>query len=238
VLRRKQEQLALNVFKYTQCNNPWEVSCIWGGTAKTPSISKSPIFPCIRNNTSSVSCVDTLRIYTQSSTSCSLPFTVTYKFIKFRQSVGTFDEAKFLQMLLPNWLCKLRKFWAKNVHNLFHYYYYYYHYYYYYYCLVQKLTFDSATLKEMIPNTVTFVNGLIIEICGLLGNYTASCGNYLPTFRDNVSVPSSRVKIPSRTTDFINIATEAWNQGLIIVCFFNSQLFKFYYLTYKLETHI
>jgi hypothetical protein len=36
------------------------------------------------------------------------------------------------------------------------------------------------------------------EICGLLGYYTASCGNYLPTFRDNVSVPSSRVKIPSR----------------------------------------
>jgi hypothetical protein len=33
------------------------------------------------------------------------------------------------------------------------------------------------------------------EICGLLGNYTASCGNYLPTFRDNVSVPSSRVRI-------------------------------------------
>jgi hypothetical protein len=30
------------------------------------------------------------------------------------------------------------------------------------------------------------------EICGLLGNYTVSCGNYLPTFRDNVSVPSSR----------------------------------------------
>jgi hypothetical protein len=35
-----------------------------------------------------------------------------------------------------------------------------------------------------------------VEICGLLGNYTASCGYYLPTFRDNVSVPSSRVKIP------------------------------------------
>jgi hypothetical protein len=35
-------------------------------------------------------------------------------------------------------------------------------------------------------------------ICGLLGNYTASCGNYLPTFRDKVSVPSSRVKIPRR----------------------------------------
>jgi hypothetical protein len=24
------------------------------------------------------------------------------------------------------------------------------------------------------------------EICGLLGYYTALCGNYLPTFRDNV----------------------------------------------------
>jgi hypothetical protein len=42
------------------------------------------------------------------------------------------------------------------------------------------------------------LNPSIIEICGLLGYYTASCGNYLPTFRDNVSVPSSRVKIPSR----------------------------------------
>jgi hypothetical protein len=31
-----------------------------------------------------------------------------------------------------------------------------------------------------------------------LGYYTASCGNYLPTFRDNVLVPSSRVKIPNR----------------------------------------
>jgi hypothetical protein len=30
-------------------------------------------------------------------------------------------------------------------------------------------------------------------ICGLLGNYTASCGNDVPTFRDNVSVPSSRL---------------------------------------------
>jgi hypothetical protein len=32
------------------------------------------------------------------------------------------------------------------------------------------------------------------EICALLGYYAASCGNCLPTFRDNVSVPSSRVK--------------------------------------------
>jgi hypothetical protein len=32
------------------------------------------------------------------------------------------------------------------------------------------------------------------DICVLLGLYAASCGNCLPTFRDNVSVPSLRVK--------------------------------------------
>jgi hypothetical protein len=60
-------------------------------------------------------------------------------------------------------------------------------------------------------------NILIVVICDLLGNYTASCGNYLPTFRDNVSVPSSRVKIgiltredgKMKTTDYIDIAAEA-----------------------------
>ena len=54
----------------------------------------------------------------------------------------------------------------------------------------------------MISQTnVTLISGLrrdVHEICGLLGNYAASCGNYLPTFRDNVSVPSSQVKIPRR----------------------------------------
>jgi hypothetical protein len=32
----------------------------------------------------------------------------------------------------------------------------------------------------------------------LMGDYTASSGNFLPTFRDNLSVPSSRVKNPQR----------------------------------------
>ena len=41
-------------------------------------------------------------------------------------------------------------------------------------------------------------NKFVSEICALLGYYVASCGNSLPTFRDNVSVPSSRVKSPSR----------------------------------------
>jgi hypothetical protein len=34
----------------------------------------------------------------------------------------------------------------------------------------------------------------VAEICTLLGYYAASNGNPLPTFRDNVSIPSSRVK--------------------------------------------
>jgi hypothetical protein len=44
--------------------------------------------------------------------------------------------------------------------------------------------------------SVTLISGFRsdVEICAFLGSYAASCGNCLPTFRDNVSVPSSRVK--------------------------------------------
>jgi len=34
----------------------------------------------------------------------------------------------------------------------------------------------------------------VAEICALLGYYTACSGNSVPTFRYNISVPSSRVK--------------------------------------------
>jgi hypothetical protein len=47
----------------------------------------------------------------------------------------------------------------------------------------------------------TLISGFrhdVDDICALLGYYATSCGNCLPTFRDNVSVPSSRVKSPSR----------------------------------------
>jgi hypothetical protein len=63
----------------------------------------------------------------------------------------------------------------------------------------------------------TLISGIrrdVHEICALLGYYAVSCGNCLPTFRHNVSVPSSRVKSPSwsiflspempkRTSDFL-----------------------------------
>ena len=36
----------------------------------------------------------------------------------------------------------------------------------------------------------------VAENCALLGYYAASSGNFLPTFQDNLSVPSSKVKNP------------------------------------------
>jgi hypothetical protein len=41
------------------------------------------------------------------------------------------------------------------------------------------------------------------EICDILGYYTASSVNPLPTFRDNVSVPSSSVK--KSKTNFLTL---------------------------------
>jgi hypothetical protein len=87
-------------------------------------------------------------------------------------------------------------------------------------------------------------------ICGLLGNYTASCGNYLPTFWDNVSVPSSWVKIPSRKGNLDPRRWEAvcgglqlryagnWRPGLFIVCvccplFFQSFRHSVLHVTYE-----
>jgi hypothetical protein len=57
-------------------------------------------------------------------------------------------------------------------------------------------------LSSSDPDTVPITGGggdlRQSEISAFLGYYTASCGNCLPTFRDNVSVPSSRVKSQSR----------------------------------------
>jgi hypothetical protein len=53
--------------------------------------------------------------------------------------------------------------------------------------------------QEGASYVLTLISGFrrdVDVIYGLLGDYTASCGNYLPTFRDNVSVPFSWVKIP------------------------------------------
>jgi hypothetical protein len=43
---------------------------------------------------------------------------------------------------------------------------------------------------------ISGIRRVVDAICPLLGYHAAPCGNCLPTFQDNVSVPSSRVKRP------------------------------------------
>jgi hypothetical protein len=55
--------------------------------------------------------------------------------------------------------------------------------------LYQQLLQDC--LSQWLPQQL-FLSGS--ENCVLPGNYAVSCGNFLPTFRDNLSAPSSGVK--------------------------------------------
>jgi hypothetical protein len=72
-----------------------------------------------------------------------------------------------------------------------------------------SLNYYAATFKsetKYLTDVLILISGFrrdVDEICGLLGNYTALCGNYLPSFRDNVSVPSSRVKSPWRWDRYV-----------------------------------
>jgi hypothetical protein len=63
-----------------------------------------------------------------------------------------------------------------------------------------------------------FEASFIIEICALLGYYSGSSGNPLPTFRDKLSVPCARVKKSKKKADLLNIAT--WSHGISIVIWF------------------
>ena len=67
----------------------------------------------------------------------------------------------------------------------------------------RKKTFSSDKMSSAKEYSVlkgpTFVLKAHQEVnCILLGFYAANSGNSLPTFRDNLSVPSSRVKSPKR----------------------------------------
>jgi hypothetical protein len=55
------------------------------------------------------------------------------------------------------------------------------------YCRLPDVTFCERVGISAISGFRRDVD----EICALLGYYAASNGNHLPTFRDNVSVPSS-----------------------------------------------
>jgi hypothetical protein len=61
----------------------------------------------------------------------------------------------------------------------------------------QILTYVSV---DFVPNKclISSFRREVDENCSLLGYYAARSSNSLPTFRDNVSVPNSRVKNPRR----------------------------------------
>ena len=52
--------------------------------------------------------------------------------------------------------------------------------------------------RKIVKQVICVISGFrrkVSENCPVLGYYAASGGNFLPTFRDNLSVPSSRVKL-------------------------------------------
>ena len=55
--------------------------------------------------------------------------------------------------------------------------------------------------------------GTSTNICAILGYYSACSGNSLPTFRDNLLVPYSRVKRSKKSAEFDYIAAEALNHA-------------------------
>ena len=61
-------------------------------------------------------------------------------------------------------------------------------------CYTQCLTKSNALLKCVI----SCFRREVAENCPLLGYYAASSGNFLPTFRDNLPVPSSWVMNPKK----------------------------------------
>jgi hypothetical protein len=66
--------------------------------------------------------------------------------------------------------------------------------------LASVVLYCTITLKprKQFCSTVMLISGFRREVevnHALLGYYAASSGNFLPTFRDNISVPSSGVKI-------------------------------------------
>jgi len=54
-------------------------------------------------------------------------------------------------------------------------------------------------------------NSIMHENCALLGSYAASVANSLPTIRDNVSIPSSRVKNPLKMGSIVSPETSIRN---------------------------
>jgi hypothetical protein len=64
---------------------------------------------------------------------------------------------------------------------------------------VMRINVEYWTLRREKKNVNVLKSSNILENCALLGYYAASSGNFLPTFRDNVSVPFSGFKNPKES---------------------------------------
>jgi len=66
---------------------------------------------------------------------------------------------------------------------------------------IKNETMSSLHLQYVYNIIHCVISGFRREVdenCALLGYYSAGSGNFLPTFRDNLWVPSSGVKNPLR----------------------------------------
>ena len=66
--------------------------------------------------------------------------------------------------------------------------------------MIFKFTISCDGLQSVISDFRRKVD----EICARLGKYVAYSGDSLPTFGDNLSVPSSRAKNPKLCTYFLS----------------------------------
>jgi hypothetical protein len=63
-----------------------------------------------------------------------------------------------------------------------------------FHCLLQIL-FEWDFLAISILHEISGFRREVAQKCELLGYYAASSGNFLPTFRDNASIPSSGLHV-------------------------------------------
>jgi len=92
---------------------------------------------------------------------------------------------------------------------------------------VPQYKYDVSVLQNLelvFPCVISGVRREVADNCALLGYYAASSGNFLTTFRDNLSVPSSRVKDPS------GLGSLTLQNGILLLSF-SFFLTKSYHIT-------
>jgi hypothetical protein len=75
--------------------------------------------------------------------------------------------------------------------------------------VIRIALYNLTKLQFGMQCIITFY---VTDICDLLGYYAESCSNCLPTFRDNVSVPSSRVGLLAREYGNDTLSRNVGNQ--------------------------